>query len=86
MAATLRRLDPLRARLLELDGTAHAPQSDCLEAVEDRIAHWRLRSDLPRRRRERWPAIRSELATGRYARYSHGTRSALADLACPVAG
>lgn len=82
--ATLGRLEPLRARLLVLDRSEHPPGPGCLEAVDDRIAHWRFRANLPKRRRPRGSAIRAELATGRYHRYGRGSRSALADLVYPV--
>ena len=88
MDATLRRLVALQERLAKLaQAGASGPgvHPGCAEAVDDRIFHWRLRSQLPRGPRPRATAIRAEFATGRYHRYSYGARSALADLALPVA-
>jgi hypothetical protein len=81
LASTLVRLEAIHDRLVALTAGAHPPHPGCLDAVEDRLDHWRTRAHLPQSRRARWPAIRAELATGRYRRYSSGGWSAAADLA-----
>jgi glycosyltransferase involved in cell wall biosynthesis len=78
--STVVRLEAIRDRLAALAGGPDPPHPGCLEAVEDRLDHWHLRARLPRSRWSRWPAIRAELGTGRYRRYSRGRWSAAADL------
>ena len=48
--------------------------------VEDRMIHYRVRSQLSPKRRERVGPVLQEFIARRYHRYSRGTASALADL------
>jgi glycosyltransferase involved in cell wall biosynthesis len=78
------RYAPLYERLTQLEASDYPPRRECLDRVEERIVHWRTRAGLPRRRRERIPLVRAELASGRYRQYSRGVWAALADLTYPV--
>jgi len=84
LATRLTRLEAIRDRLAALDGGPHPPHPGCVDAVDDRLAHWRTRAQLPRSRRARWSTIRAELETGRYRHYSLGPWSAAADLVLPL--
>lgn len=49
-------------------------------AIDARIAHLRLRLDLPEQFARRWPLVREEWRQGRYLDYSAGLRSMVCDL------
>jgi len=49
-------------------------------AIDARIAHLRLRLDLPANFARRWPLVREEWRHGRYLDYSAGLRSMVCDL------
>jgi glycosyltransferase involved in cell wall biosynthesis len=53
---------------------------DVVRALDEKIEHLRLRSQLPRQRIRRLPAVVRELASRRYSRYSNGLSSAAMDL------
>jgi glycosyltransferase involved in cell wall biosynthesis len=59
-------------------GPLRLPESD-LQLLRDRLAHARFRATPPTRLPARFAAIVREYATGRYARFSNGPRSALSD-------
>lgn len=49
-------------------------------AIDARIAHLRLRLELPANFAQRWPRVREEWRQGRYLDYSAGLRSMVCDL------
>lgn len=78
-----------RLHLLEcLDGSlsraqeaGSSPRLDAaLWEIQDRAKHLHARLEMPRLRLSRLPAVLREIASGRYARYSSGVRSAVVDL------
>ncbi len=71
------QLEAVRARL----GADAHPGAD--ERLADAVAHLEARASLPRARVARVPTVLSELAKGRYRRYTGGLRSTVADLVRP---
>lgn len=69
-----------RARLLEQSAPALQPRPGCLPRIEAKIAHCRIRDELPASFAARLPQVLGELAHGRYRRYSYGWKSVAQDL------
>lgn len=75
------RADQLDAVLSRVRGAAHPGVEARLVAA---VAHLRARAALPPRRLGRVARVTREWGTGRYRRFSGGSRSAVADLARPA--
>jgi glycosyltransferase involved in cell wall biosynthesis len=74
----IRALEVLRERLLDL-GTDQSHR-DPLSLVEDKLKHIEARSQMPASFLRRLGIVATELASGRYRRYSRGLLSAARDL------
>lgn len=77
-AVTAARFESARQRLAD---SAYAPGLDgVLRGLDDKILHLRNRERMHRDGGFQLPAVARELLTGRYYRYSHPWKSAMADL------
>lgn len=75
------RAEQLAAVLERVEGHAH-PGDD--HRIAEAVTHLRARATLPPSRARRLGPVLGEWCTGRYGRYSGGSRSAVADLARPA--
>lgn len=75
------RAQQLAAARDRLSGDGHPGVDERFAAA---VAHLRARAELAPSRAPRLPVVGREWVTGRYRRYSGGTRSAVADLARPA--
>lgn len=77
----LEHLDFLHSlRRWVLNAAGEAVQPGFIEALDSRIRHLELRTNLPRNRWRRMAAVGSELSSGAYRRFSNGIYSAVKDL------
>lgn len=69
-----------RERLSEQTDPARRPAADVLELIDAKIAHSRLRAEMPDSLLRRLPGVVGELVSGRYWRFSYGLKSFAQDL------
>lgn len=74
------RLRCLRALQEKLNAGELAGTPEQVDRVVDRVAHARLRAQLPDGAMKRMAGVLKEAMTGRYMRYSSGMRSIVSDL------
>jgi glycosyltransferase involved in cell wall biosynthesis len=75
-----RRLMRAQELQLRLEAMSAAVPGPVIEAVRDKVAHHRVRADLPADRGRRPLPILREWKTGRYRRFGRGLRGVIKDL------